>query len=228
MLKIGKLFMFAGVGLFTSSCNSEKRIDSENNYSHNFNNYQKIYQCANDSLTTWIQDSLALTKFIAFGEWKLESSLCFNSDSTRFFTTVNFRNSWFKNASQDDIHEFGGAFIKGKWYFFFLSGTMVVPREMYKKDVHTPLSFQTLSKLAHKELHSKAFIFAKNGTYKVDEEFFKRTFNSDVFEGCEGNRTEACYDSMTLVHSRDKYKYKLSKEEIEEIKRAMKESESII
>ena len=214
------------------SCDIGKNVyhqnDSLNGYTDKyFKNYHTLYHSANDSIAKWVNDSLAIIGCIYGNPVKLDSIFCFNKDSTRLYTTLNKRKENFKDATSDLILEFGGALIHDKWYFFFLSGSMVVPREMYKKDIHTTLSFRTLSKLAHKELHSKAFVFAKNGTYKVDEEFFKKTFNSTVFKGCIGNDTEACYDSMTLVHCKEKYNYKLSREEIEEIKKAMKESESI-
>jgi hypothetical protein len=55
---------------------------------------------------------------------QIDSILIFNSDSTRFFTTVNKRKLNFKGASSDLILDFGGAKIGGKWYFFFMGVSM--------------------------------------------------------------------------------------------------------
>jgi hypothetical protein len=64
-----------------------------------FDKYKSIYTACNDSIKDWIKDSLEVVKSPFFNPYQLDSTLCFNSDSNRFFTTINKSLVGFKNSS---------------------------------------------------------------------------------------------------------------------------------
>jgi hypothetical protein len=58
----------------------------------------------------------------------------------------------YKTCNAEDLHFLYEAKISGKWYFF-LGATLYLPRNMYQKDTHTPLSFAKLHEIALKEIY---------------------------------------------------------------------------
>jgi hypothetical protein len=190
----------------------------------NFYKYDMIYKTCNDSIGKWIFDSLAVAQTPFYYHYQLDSSFCFSTDSSRFFTTINCSSSNYKDARADDILEFGGAKINNKWYFFFISSTMVVPREYYKEDIYEPLTFEELSAISHKEILGKFFIKKEDGGFVSNEKRFKDTFFDAWNTGCKDCKTVSDFDSMILVTVKEKYKYKLKRKEILEIKEEMAKS----
>jgi hypothetical protein len=226
MLRVGSIFVLLTTIIF--SCNKRNQIninsDLVKEYQKiNFYKYKTIYKACTDSLNYWAKDTLKVAQTIFYYGHQLDSSFCFNTDSSRFFTTINYSSANFKNAQADDIQEFGGAKINNKWYFFFLA-TMVVPREYYKDDIYEPLTFAELSALSHQEIMHRYIIKNKDGTYSPNDAAFKRTFFYNWSCGdrlCEDN---AEIDSIILLNSRAKYQHKLDKKEIVQIKEEMANS----
>jgi hypothetical protein len=227
MSVIVKVFLMTIVVSVCFSCardNFFRKNDPLSDYEKNyFSSYKDIYNAANDSLQFWITDSLKIVGFEFFNPFKLDSSLCFNNDSTRFFSTVLNQELGYKNSGVDQIREFGGAKINDKWYFFFIASTMVVPREFYKEDVYEPLTFEELSAISHREIMKNALIKMPDGSFKPNDEFFELVFNDQRLPANKG-RTIQDHDSSILKNVKEKYKYKLNPEEIIEIKEEMARS----
>jgi hypothetical protein len=183
----------------------------------NFHKYKHIYDACNDSLISWRKDSLAIIEGIMNYPYQLDSAFCFNSNSNRFITTVNSSNIFFKDKAADVIQEFGGAKIKNKWYFFFLGGTMIVPREYYRDSIYinTPLTFAELSWIAHKNVFNGAIIKNKDGSFSPNDKFFEDTFNDQNNKKNIGLKIED-HDTAIVNNVGRKYKYKLKEKDFKE------------
>ena len=177
-----------------------------------FSSYQTIYTAANDSINKWINDSLQIVGFEFMNSYQLDSAMCFNKNKTRFFSAILDRDVTFKNSNSDQIREFGGAKIDGRWYFFFLSGSLVVPREHYQEDMYSPLSFEKLSEVAHKEIMQGALKKNKDGSYSPNDEFFEYWFP----------KTET--DEKLLEAVKYNWSNKIDKKELLEIQAEMAKS----
>ena len=208
-----------------SSTKQKPLVDVWSEYKKNkFNKYQSIYNNANDSINKWKNDSLQVVLRLFYHNWILDSTLCFNSDSNRFFSSTLTQIEGFKNATSDDINEFGGAKIDGRWYFFFLSGSLVVPREHYQEDMYSPLSFEKLSEVAHKEIMQGALKKNKEGSYIPNDDFFKQKFYDQWGWGCDKCKTQYDWDTLTMRGIIGKWQYKIDKKELLEIQAEMAKS----
>lgn len=225
-LRIGsKLLLLGGFIVFLFiSCNKEEKKDFQNDLfddylNLNFNSYSKIHKQINDSLQKWVQDSLTVTESFFYHPYKVDSVLCFNSDSTRLFTTINKRIGEFKDAVQDNITELGGAFIQGRWYFV-LMGSNVIDRGSYQDSVYAPLTFEELSYIAHKE------IFPMPNKDSVTGKMYFNLDNLFYHSDCEGRPNQRqCQDEKIVEQNqwrpwKNEGRY-LDKEEVEKIKQEM-------
>lgn len=113
--------------------------------------YYKNYDALNDSLNNWY-NKLPSAEFMKNGAWQLDSLICFNKSSNRFVTCLMCKCQKYKTCNAEDLHFLYGAKISGKWYFF-LGATLYLPRNMYQKDIHTPLTFAKLHEIALKEIY---------------------------------------------------------------------------
>ncbi|OXA76113.1 hypothetical protein SAMN05444397_101393 [Flavobacterium aquidurense] len=157
MLKIDrKLFVFC-LSIIFFSCTREKnntvdyKLSSIKIVSMVGNN--KIYKQINDTVRNWIRNDIRY-----YGPFELhktliiDSLLCFNKDGTKLISAKLTRHQD-KNSNSDGLNYFYGVKINKRWYFF--NGPYIIlPREYYQKDIHTPLSFEKLHEIAMKEVFS--------------------------------------------------------------------------
>ena len=169
--------------MVSMACHQQWREDSERNFeilkisraiisSHEYN---AIYQQVSDSLNTWCLAKLPGYQSIWSFDYRLDSVLCFNSQKDRMVTAILVRCHRYE-CETDDVHYFYGTKIKGKWYFFQGGGTMVVIREHYQKDVHTPVSFEKLHELAMNNMLRGYIKKNKAGIWQINEAFFTHHF----------------------------------------------------
>jgi hypothetical protein len=119
------------------------------------NVYEKVHKQATDSINIWVDSNLGFYggfKEYNRGYW-LDPILCFDSEKNKLVGAILINHKVEENAAQDDIWFFYGAKIDSKWYFF-QGATIVLPREMFQSDIHTPLSFEKLHEIALKEVFS--------------------------------------------------------------------------
>ncbi|KOP36638.1 hypothetical protein DBB36_08540 [Flavobacterium sp. WLB] len=151
-----KLFIFC-LSIIFFSCTREKnntveyRLSSVKTVSIAENN--KVYKQINDTVSNWIRNDI---KYYAPFELSktliIDSLLCFNKDGTKLISAKLTRHDD-KNSNSDGLDYFYGVKINKSWYFFN-GAYIVLPRELYQKDIHTPLSFEKLHEIAMKEIFS--------------------------------------------------------------------------
>jgi hypothetical protein len=145
--------------------------------------YKSLYKIINDSVSNWINHGIEY-----YGVYELnktvmiDSLLCLNSHGTKFVSAKLARHVN-EISNSDGIDFFYGAKIKNRWYFFE-GAHIVLPRENFQKDIHTPLSFSKLHEIAMQEVFSGYLvrkkkdagfwknIFAPEYEYEVNERFF--------------------------------------------------------
>lgn len=216
------IFFFCIIILY--SCSRETSFDSNScifsDYqAKNFDKYIIYYKICNDTINRWKNDSVELITQCTLDPYKLDSIIVFNNDSTRLFTTVNISSALYKNSVMDYVKEFGGAKINGNWYFFF-GASMPVPREMFSDKIYEPLSFDQLSKIAHKHRFPKMQLDS-NGKYVIDEQFFIDNVMNPRVYGCYDCDTKEKIDSFIVAYCKAERLKKLDPEEIKRIKSEM-------
>ena len=182
-----KYFIYICLVLFCS-CNQEENIIYERTSRMIIGNneYDKVYKQINDSITNWIENKLTyfdveeLNKSI-----KIDKIVCYNISKNRFVTCLLAKTLKYPNPI-DGIHFFYGEKIQDTWYFF-QGAHIVLPREMYQSDIHTPLSFEKLHEIALKEVFSgylkkkepivPFWKFWQKQEYEVDESWFDSHFD---------------------------------------------------
>jgi hypothetical protein len=160
------------------------------------NEYNNIYNNVKDSINNWIENQIDYIKYYNDErEWLLDSIMCINSDSNKLITAV-LKRSMYNDSNADFIDYFYGVKIKGKWYFFRGAG-MVLPREYYQKDIHTPLSFEKLKQIATYNIYRRYLIKNKQGEWKVNEKFFENLSKYDAYS--RPFATQDTYDESWLM-----------------------------
>lgn len=142
-----------------SACHQQEQKNIERNHkilevskaTMSESKYNTTYQQALDSLNTWCSQKLPNYRSIWSFNYRLDSVLCFNSQKDRIVTAILVQ-CHRQECETDDVHYFYGAKIKGRWYFFQGGGTMVIIRENYQKNIHTPVSFEKLHELAMEQM----------------------------------------------------------------------------
>ena len=141
--------------------------------------YKRVYISVTDTLINWKKHKLIGTsESCSYSNFHMDSLLCFNNEKNKMVSAI-LENECKQDLS-DGIKIFYGVKIKDKWCFF--SGAYIVlPREYYQKDIHTPLSLEKLHEIAMKEVFSgylkkkdKGFlgnIFGKP-EYEINDDFF--------------------------------------------------------
>jgi hypothetical protein len=133
--------------------------------------YFKIYNNINDSIKLWTLNKLGYYKY--FGSSKkhyVDSVLCFNKNRTRLITCV-IQQQLLIEGLQDDLQYLFGEKISGNWYFFS-GATIALPREIYQKDIHTPIPYNKLHEIALNEVYSG--YLNENG--EINEDWFTANF----------------------------------------------------
>lgn len=138
--------------------------------------YDKLYNQCLDSLNAWCSAKLLGYESVwSDRSYRLDSTLCFNRGKDRMVTAILVQCNE-SICEADAVKYFYGAKIKGQWYFFKGGGTMVVIREHYQKDIHTPVSFEKLHELAMDEMLRGYIKRNKDGEWEVNDAFFTAHF----------------------------------------------------
>jgi hypothetical protein len=177
MLRLNKYFYFLLFIMF--SCNKKQ----EKNEDLIINNtllkeismriageveYNIVYNLAMDSLNTWVENQLSITKALQHSNWQLDSLLCFNRDVSKVIMAIYHQESATTNNA---IDYFYGVKIKNKWYFF--KGPVLFANPSY----HEKLTFPQLHAIAMKEvfrgyLKKNAHGPSHGGEWEINEKFF--------------------------------------------------------
>ncbi|MDR1202626.1 MAG: hypothetical protein LBL58_13510 [Tannerellaceae bacterium] len=141
--------------------------------------YWNIYDQANDSIMNWQQHQLGLWKYYGDGiNYQLDSIFCINKTGDKIFFSI-LRQNLDENAAES-IWYFYGVKIQNQWYFFDGSA-LVLPREYYQKDIHTPLSFETIKQIATDHIYRGYLKKGKKGQWEINESFFSRFYERDAY-----------------------------------------------
>lgn len=205
--------------ILISGCSQENKIyidTKQAEYIRNkFDNYKYVYHAIGDTLLAWKRDTLANSKQYFFNEnYKIDSLILFNEDTTRLFTNLLERNLKFPGTSSDYITQLAGAKINTKWYFFF-GPSIVIDRASYQDSVYAPLSFAELSYLAREHLR-KALYRDSDGLIKAHDDFF------NIIQGKYTN--DSLFELHVLDYNRRFQLGKIDKIELEEIKKEISSS----
>jgi hypothetical protein len=133
--------------------------------------YLGVYSKLNDSVQTWAQNGLGYYRYLGYSKaYVIDSLLSFNTKKERVVGALLMK-QLLTEGVQDDIWFMYGVRIKDHWYFY--SGpTVVLPREYYQKDTHTPLSFEKLHEIAMKEIFSGFLKKDEEGEWQINDRFF--------------------------------------------------------
>jgi hypothetical protein len=160
-----------------------------------YDEYWKIYNKINDSINVWKSNKLGYYKYYDVSKkYLVDSVMCINIFGNKLRTNILLK-QLLKEGVQDDIKYFYGVKISGEWYFF-AGETLVLPREYYQKDIHTPLSFEKLKQIATVNIYRRYLIKNKQSEWKVNEKFFENLSKYDAY-----NRpftTQDSYDESWL------------------------------
>jgi hypothetical protein len=202
-----KLLMILCLIIAVVSCNRYKKYDTkEINEIRNRSiaksqsvigqdEYWDIYNKINDSIDNWKINNLGLYKYFSKEKglnFIVDSIICYNKECNKFITSVCIQ--CLSNCVSDDIWYFLGVKIRGEWYFF-AGATLVLPREYYQKDIHTPLSFEKLKQIATRNIYRRYLVENKNGEWEINDRFF-----SDLTSGawCSDCVTQEQWDSAYI------------------------------
>ena len=134
--------------------------------------YWDIYNKMNDSIQTWIENHLDYYKYYdEEREWLLDSVYCINSKGDKLIAGV-LKRSLYANSSGDFIDYFYGVQINNSWFFFRGPG-LVLPREYYQKDIHTPLSFEKLKQIATSNIYRGYLKKNRQEEWEINDDFFR-------------------------------------------------------
>ncbi len=165
--------------IILSSCTkneNKEKMNSIYNFSYNhidIKEYDFVSTLLNDTIARWTQNNLKFWEGERLNQSiEIDSLKVFNMDRSRFVTAILARNIKYKEVNADGITFLYGIKINNQWYFF-TGAHIVLPREMYQKDIHAPLSFAKLHEIAMKEVFSGYLIEKKT---KKDMGWWKNTF----------------------------------------------------
>lgn len=210
----------------TYSC-KEKHVPDDvlNGYvKQNFHKYKSVYIALNDSIKKWVQDSLGIATSLHLNLYQVDSVICFNSDSNRLFTTLNKIDVLNKRAVMDYIDYIGGAKIKEKWHFRFLSESMAIPREVYSDDIYTPLTLKNVSNIAHEEVLSAAVFKNSDGTYQSNNQYFQAVFYDKIGWACDSCFMQEDWDNKIMKSIQRQYSHKINAKELAALKEEYSQS----
>jgi hypothetical protein len=175
--------------------------------------YWIIYNSAIDSIDNWIDNEIGnFTYWKSLINYQLDSVLCVNEQRDKIFFSILLPYID-KAGTSDQIEYFYGVKIKDRWYFFE-GPTLVLPREYYQEDIHSPLSFEKLKQIATFNIYRRYLQKNKQGEWKINEQFFT-TFNKDAYNYPFSTQEE--WEESWLKLSREKWEnhWKAQQEAIE-------------
>ena len=159
-------------------------------------NYWHIYNMANDSIIDWSKNELGLWKYYGnLTDYQLDSVFCINKTGDKIIFSI-LRRNLHNDAVGDGISYFYGVKIRNTWYFFE-GAYMVLQREFYQEDIHTPLSFEKLKQIATSNIYRGYLKKGKNGEWEINDDFFDGISNKNIstsgYGGCIECQTEEEY-----------------------------------
>ena len=186
-----KIIFFLLVHLLFSACSNQKSNEvSFKEKSQNIigvNSYDSVYKMACDSIGVWTSNNLGYYQYFNnLNKYKLDSLLCFNKEGNKFISGLLIQHMD-SEANSDGAWFFYGVKVRDSWLFFD-GPSIVLPRDYYQKDIHTPLSFEKLHEIAMKEVYGGYL----NGG-KINEHFFERIPNKNGLNEGYGS----CFDCKT-------------------------------
>ena len=221
-LSLDKFLILLLTVVILISCNkkSDFKNDERSEYILNyFKRYSKIHRAIKDSIENWKSDSMYVAEAYIFYPYQVDSLIIFNKDSTRLTTVITCSSESIKNSDSESMREFGGAKIKGKWYFFFMA-TMVVPRKNYQDKIYEPLSFQKLSWIAHKHILGRLLKKEENGNFKLSKTF-SENYITPLPYGSWEDKPKNIVDSMILAYMKKERKNKITWDEIARVQHSI-------
>jgi hypothetical protein len=158
--------------------------------------YDWIYKNMNDSISHWMNNRLGnYASWNSVINYQVDSVLCVNKARNKIVTGVLLPYVG-EGGVSDEVTYFYGVKIKEVWYFFRGAG-LVLPREYYQKDIHTPLSFEKLKQITTSNIYRRYLKKNKQGEWEVNERFFSGMSNKNMtvsgYGGCFDCKTEEEY-----------------------------------
>jgi hypothetical protein len=154
--------------------------------------YWELYNMLNDTVNDWIKNQIDYYKYFdKQREWLLDSILCVNKEGNKLITSI-LKRSMSNESEGDFIDHFYGAKIRDQWYFFG-GPTLVLPREYYQKDIHTPLSFEKLKEIATAHIYRGYLKKGKKGQWEINENFFRDIIPQDRTKEIYGLKSDEEY-----------------------------------
>jgi hypothetical protein len=233
MSKRGIRLMLFIIAVLLFSCNDNKYLDQydwnniyvvHNEYqTENYPKYEKEHSLIKDTIDVWLTSNLKYIGMLIEDEWQIDSTVFFNTDSTRLYTVLLHRNTGRKDSNSDWCYELLGAKIDGQWYFY-PGGNYVVPRQNYQDSMYAPLTFEELSYVAHKRPMAGMLLRDKDGKVVVNHERMNDRFFAGDGDFHKCNKVQSCYDSVIIEINKSMHTKKLDPEEVEDIKFSMASS----
>ena len=157
--------------------------------------YWTLYGLANDSIINWQRHQLGLWKYYGNGiNYQLDSIFCVNNSGDKIILSI-LRQNLDENATES-IWYFYGVKINNQWYFYG-GPTLVLPREFYQEDIHTPLSFEKLQQIATAHIYRGYLKKGKKGQWEINERFFQDIISKNKriggYGSCLNCKTEEEY-----------------------------------
>ena len=140
--------------------------------------YESVFHSVNDSMNNWVKNGLSAYLYAQLNRWAFDSLICFNRNSDKCVMALAYQHDSITTATADFLIFFYGVKIKETWYFFD-GAAVVLPREMYEKDISKPLSFEKLHEIAMKEVFSGYLIKDEKGNWVINDKFFEPMENKN-------------------------------------------------
>ena len=154
--------------------------------------YFKIYAAIKDSIEDWKFHNLGYYKYMGVSkDYLIDSILCVNKKGNKLITTI-LQKQLLEDGVQDDIWYFYGVKINTQWYFF-CGPTLVLPREFYQEDIHTPLSFEKLKQIATNNIYRRYLKKGEKGEWEINEHFFDQVIPAGNLKQRSRLKTEEEY-----------------------------------
>ena len=161
--------------------------------------YWLVYNSAIDSINSWIDNKIGnFAYWHSLINYQLDSVLCVNKEQNKIIMSILLPYIGEKGTG-DQIEYFYGVKIDNQWYFF-CGPTLVLPREFYQEDIHTPLSFEKLKQIATYNVYRGYLKKNEQGEWVINDKFFEYHFKGSGW-GCghlneKGQWVDTCSDKQ--------------------------------
>ena len=174
------------------SCNKYKVFDVKEIESIRYNtqnisqsiigahNYWQLYNQMNDTIRSWVNHGIGNSVYWdTLINYQIDSVFCINNAKDKIIASVMLPYIG-EGGNSDVIIYFYGVKIYGQWYFFD-GAAMILPRENYQQDIHTPLSFDKLKQIATWHIYRHYLEQNQQGEWVINEQFFARFEKYDAY-----------------------------------------------